>query len=221
MPKETEEEPPRTLISRRDLLKSTVVLAASAPLTACFGRGARIITRPDNPETWPSYVLRRDVDELYVELLAIGYRERNVLGRRFLQRIAEARDAFLVFTMPPQHFIETAIPVAGIPASMAEAKLSTIALLPSQPSTLVFRVPDSGSRRGRRAVRSRRSESIHASIHPNRNALGDRARADRTLWVAGAILTERARRTCHIPLGTSAGPTDRRRMGGDLDDRPS
>jgi hypothetical protein len=89
-----------------------------------------------------SYILRRESDELYLELQAFGYREIRFLGHRLLERLKGTPNPLLVFTLPPQHFAETAIDVRLIPSVVSEQTLDTITLLPSEPSILVFRVPD-------------------------------------------------------------------------------
>ncbi len=77
----------------------------------------------------------------HLDLTAVGYRERRLLGCRSLEPIKGFPDPLLVFRTPPQHFAETAIGVAGIPATIKEEKLAGIILVPSAPSTLVFRAP--------------------------------------------------------------------------------
>jgi hypothetical protein len=129
----------RRQTSRRDLLRSGARLAGTAPLASYFG--AQLLPRANT--SWPKYLLRRESDELYLELTAFGYRERRFLGRRCLQRIPGASDSLLVFTIAPQHYAETAIAVSGIPAMFDESVLSSISLLPSATQrTLVFRFPN-------------------------------------------------------------------------------
>ena len=132
----------RFFTSRRRFLKSGLMLAGSLPfstgLTGCWDdRDHR-----DHPPN-PRYILRREVDELFLELEAFGYRETAFLGSRYLERVKEYRlPPQLVFTFPPQHFAETAIGVKSLPATLPEKVLSTISLFPSRPSKLIFRVSD-------------------------------------------------------------------------------
>lgn len=130
-------EVPRIQISRRELLKSGLVLATAIPLPPYL--------RAQGPQGgiahWPSYILRREVDELFLELTAIGYRETKVLGVRNLEPLKGFEDPCLVFTFPPQHFAEFTIGVQRIPTSLPDKELSRISLFPSRPSRLVFRVP--------------------------------------------------------------------------------
>jgi hypothetical protein len=129
----------RLLISRRRFLKSSVVLAGSVPfsasLIACWEN------EPDRDGRWPSYILRRELDELFLQLTAIGYRETRFVGTRHLERVQGFRDPLLVFRLAPQNYAETAIGVQRVPATLPDKVLSSISLFPSRPSKLVFRVP--------------------------------------------------------------------------------
>lgn len=129
------------LISRRELLKSGAVLAGTLPLSALLVERLESNALPDGRVGWPNYILRREVDELFLELTAIGYREHRFLGVRHLEQVRGFEDPCLVFRLPPQHFAETAIGVQRVPATLSEKVLSTISLFPSRPSRLVFRVP--------------------------------------------------------------------------------
>jgi hypothetical protein len=94
---------------------------------------------PETSKTSLTYLLRREEDELYLQLKAIGFREVRWLKHRWLQRITGFADPLLIFTLPPQHFAETAIGVRLIPAVVTEKQLGTITLLPSENSQIVFR----------------------------------------------------------------------------------
>jgi hypothetical protein len=140
-PPSAERDPQKpALISRRQILKSGIVVAGSIYLSGCDK------TNSSSPETVgatsPSYILSREADELFLEVKAIGYREVTSLRRRRLERIKGFANPLLVFKFPPQHFAETAIKMTPLPLTLAENMLSAIALYPSRPSTLVFRVPD-------------------------------------------------------------------------------
>jgi hypothetical protein len=137
LPPSPEQDPTgQFLISRRDLLKSGILFAGTVCLSGCFEG----VTPSD--DRWPTYILRRDIDELFLHLTAIGYRESGSWGRRRLVKVRGVADALLVFTLPPQHFAEVAIEAKSIPATMPEKLLSAIALYPSHQSRLVFRAPN-------------------------------------------------------------------------------
>lgn len=57
----------------------------------------------------PSYILRREPDELFLKLTAIGFEERRVLGSRWLVATRPVAERYLVFEFPPQHFAELAL----------------------------------------------------------------------------------------------------------------
>jgi hypothetical protein len=120
--------------SRRHFLKFTTLLAGAGSLGACTP------LRPapgGKPNEWPRYVLRRNIDDLYLELQAVGYTETRMLGKRWLAPVAD--DALLVFSFPPQHFAETALTIAPLPATVSDADLGKLALVASQPSQIVLR----------------------------------------------------------------------------------
>src|SRR5947208_744142 len=93
----------RHRISRRDLLKSGIGLLTTSPLAACLHRLPLLNRPPGVNAQWPRYILRRELDELYFELTALGYEEKRFLGHRFLERVAGFPDPLLVFAMAPQH----------------------------------------------------------------------------------------------------------------------
>lgn len=93
----------------------------------------------DEENKWPRYILSRTSDNLFIELLALGYKEKRFLGARWLSPAGGAVEPLLVFTFPPQHFAETAIPTAGIPPIFDDRMLSLVELLESKPSQLVFK----------------------------------------------------------------------------------
>jgi hypothetical protein len=125
-------------ISRRAFLKSGITLAGSFPVVTSFVG----CWEPHNSTpTAPRYILTREVDEIFLELAAIGYEEREHWGVRYLEPVKEFSSPHLIFKFPPQHFAETAIAIKDLPTSVPEAELSKIALFPSRPSKLVFRDP--------------------------------------------------------------------------------
>ena len=129
-------------ISRRAFLGSGLTAASHAAFPAFFARLLGPIDQVGSPEsTWPQFRLSREEDELFLTVTAIGYRESASGGKRLLEPIKSEDECRLVFTLPPQHYAETAIGVKTIPAKIEEAILSSIALLPSRPSVLVFKVP--------------------------------------------------------------------------------
>jgi hypothetical protein len=124
-------------ITRRSFLRYGVLLPSTTPL---FLRAAEALAH-DLPaassNTWPEYVIRRERDELFLRVHAVGYAELS--GR--LVPIRRARDHFLIFSISPQHFAEKALPISEIPPVFGEDKLQSIELLPSAQSKLVFRTP--------------------------------------------------------------------------------
>lgn len=131
---------PPLLLSRRDLLKRGALLLTTAPLSTsgCLGQWSRSAQEPS-----PQYVLRREADELFLLLTASGFREyTDILGRRLLRPADDAVDPRLIFEFPPQHFSEIAIATPPIPTTLSDSQLRAIALLPSGPSYVVFRLTD-------------------------------------------------------------------------------
>jgi hypothetical protein len=106
--------------------------------------GCRTFTGPppEPSQTTLTYWIRREADELFLRLDAIGFREVRWLKHRWLQRVSGFENPLLVFTFPPQHFAETTIAADLIPPVVPDAKLKTIELLPSADSKVVFRPRD-------------------------------------------------------------------------------
>jgi hypothetical protein len=130
---------PRCLpISRRTFLKSGITFAGTLPLTVslvgCWEKNNLI-------PPFPRYILSREVDELFFELAAIGYEEREHWGSRYLEPVKGFLYPHLIFRFPPQHFAETALGVKNLPATVLEQDLAKIGLFPSGTSKLVFRDP--------------------------------------------------------------------------------
>jgi hypothetical protein len=125
-------------LARRLLLKYGISLFAAAPLGLVAQKLSATESGPES--AWPQYLLRRSRDELYIRLTAVGFRENRFLGCRSLVPTGGKSDQYLVFTLPPQHFAETAIGVTEIPTVFTEDQLRTIQLTPSAPSDIVFRV---------------------------------------------------------------------------------
>ena len=132
--------PHRFEVSRRAFLKASGALT-SATFFGCTESMRRPETVPEIHSTVRKYVLRRDADELFLELTTVGFREVRLLGFRWLQPIHGIEHPLLIFNFPPQHFAETTIPTAKIPAFVEEAQIATISLLPSRDSQIIFRVP--------------------------------------------------------------------------------
>jgi hypothetical protein len=141
MPKKVSEDPAVTCfyLTRRDVLKAGAVITVTAPMAGCLSGFKSLTVSPDPARPHLQYIVRRDSDELFLLLTAVGYREVRSLGFRWLERAKGFVDPRLIFTFPPQHFAETAIGVRLIPGVIKNADLETISLLPSEPSVVVFR----------------------------------------------------------------------------------
>jgi hypothetical protein len=113
------------------LLPSTTPLLFKA--ASVFGQELPSV-RPGTQ--WPEYLIRRERDELFLRLRAIGYRDSG----RHLIPLSSSRDHLLIFTLNSQHYAEKALPVSEIPAVFKEPQLQSIELLASAQSKLVFRV---------------------------------------------------------------------------------
>lgn len=130
------------MITRRDLLKRSLIFGGSAPLIRSIQTGSEIAAGAA-PLAWPTYVLSRESDELYLELVAVGYRElRFLLKPNCLAPVPSVVDPLLVFRLPPQHYAETAIQTTRLPSSIEERVLNKIKVIPSALTALVFRVPN-------------------------------------------------------------------------------
>ena len=124
----------RALLTRRSLLQFLLASVSASPLL----KASSLFALPAVP-AWPEYSIRRARDELFLRVKAVGYRQSS--GARQLRPIGTATGRFLVFTVAPQHFAETALVPTEIPAVFSETDLQEIELLPSNSSTLVFRIP--------------------------------------------------------------------------------
>lgn len=121
--------------SRRDFLTHSIVFAGlSAPAVASAVEG-----KGGPGEGWPEFLIKREADELFLKVRAIGFRVKSGSGK--LRPLHSALDHRLEFTLPPQHFAERAIEISEIPDRFTEALLRLISLTPSRSSALVFRVP--------------------------------------------------------------------------------
>ena len=118
-------------VSRRDFVKGA--LAGSVGV-ATHATGIIAAT----PPRWPEYVIRRELNELFIRVTAVGYAETPT---GYLKPHQSTRDRFLVFTLPPQHFAETALTPTEIPVVLDESALAAIQLSASAASKLVFRTP--------------------------------------------------------------------------------
>ncbi len=125
--------------SRRTFLELCLLLPTGAalglkPLMAIAGDMAATAT-------WPEYILRRESDELFLKLKAVGFRESRAAGARWLFPVSSVNERYLVFEFPPQHYAEIALPAdKEIPQVFDEKSLSQIRLTASAPSQLVFRI---------------------------------------------------------------------------------
>jgi len=124
-------------LSRRSFFSFALALSGAVPFLRVGN--ARALDLPPPPGGWPEYYIRRSRDELLLRVTAVGYTESR--AQRILAPRSAASSRFLVFTLPPQHFAETALTPTEIPVSFDETALQNIKLLPSAPSRLVFRVP--------------------------------------------------------------------------------
>lgn len=127
-------------LSRRDFIRYSLItsaLPAAAVVTeVTFGLGPEGGSSDDED---PEFLIKREADELLLKVKAVGFRARP--GARRLTPSRSANNHLLVFTLPPQHFAEATLSPQNIPETLTEAQLATIDLLPSAPTTIVFRVP--------------------------------------------------------------------------------
>ena len=132
-------------LPRRRFLKTSVVIASSAPFGAILAAQQPDASRSSTD--WPRYVVTREADELFFELIAYGYRESRFLSHRYLVPVPGFSARRLVFVFPPQHFAETAIASSTIPPVISDSQLRKITLLASNSSQIVVRP------RGERRIR--------------------------------------------------------------------
>lgn len=126
-------------LTRRDLLKYSVV-SVGIPTIAVGADIAIENAAGGGPGGgWPEFLLKRESDELYLRVRAVGFRWKR--GSGTLRPLRWTDDHRLEFTLPPQHYAESTIRVTQIPDSFSDAVLDAISLTPSAPSKLVFRVP--------------------------------------------------------------------------------
>jgi hypothetical protein len=128
-----------TPITRRAFVKYGVTLSSTAPFTLYASKLWAQDVRAQR--RWPKYCLRRERDELFLQMTAVGYVESRHMGCRCLTPSSPQSDLLLVFDVSSQHFAETVLAVTEIPAVFDEQKLRSIQLTPSARSKLVFRVP--------------------------------------------------------------------------------
>ncbi|MCX4151461.1 MULTISPECIES: hypothetical protein [Paraburkholderia] len=125
--------------NRRAFLRFCILLPAGAaldlkPVKALAGLMADTVT-------WPEYILRRESNELFLKLKAIGFRDSVAAGTRWLVPVSSVHERYLVFEFPPQHYAEISLPAdKEIPQVFDEKSLSQIRLTASAPSQVVFRV---------------------------------------------------------------------------------
>jgi hypothetical protein len=124
-------------LTRRRLLTYGIILPQVAPSLLYISASSATDLPSAAAARWPEFWIRRESDELFLHVVAIGYRESH---NSSLEPLPSSRDLFLSFTFPSQHFAESALPLTEIPLVFKEADLTSIQLSPSRPSTLVFRV---------------------------------------------------------------------------------
>jgi len=123
-------------LRRRFFLKSVSMAALVGGATGCT-------TLKCSPHTGADarlgYELIRPADRLFVQVEAIGFCEQQQGRRRFL-KVGDSGGT-LVFTFPPQHFAESAIPIEqAIPTQIALDEIRKIDLVAGRSSRLVFKV---------------------------------------------------------------------------------
>ena len=131
------------LVSRRSFLGSSLALIGNLTFRRPLG-ALSILSQPLEPTEpidykWPQFLIHREEDELFLSLTAIGYKESRAHGQRYLRPVKNFTDSRLSFSLPPQHFAETAIGARQIPSHLPESVLTNLALVPSKESILVFR----------------------------------------------------------------------------------
>lgn len=131
MGREIEKSP--SALSRRTFIRGGAVLTGAS---AVLLKASEAPAADGGP--WPEYLIRREQDELFLRLTAVGYADP---GAGYLRPVSTSSDLLLVFTLAPQHFAEKALDLHEIPLVLDENSLNKIALLASTPSRLVFRVP--------------------------------------------------------------------------------
>lgn len=125
-------------LSRRAFVKYSVVVVG-VPAFAVAANFADDVAGGGAEGLWPKFLVRREIDEVYLKMRAIGFHAKA--GSRKLKPVRGAPDYLLEFTLPPQHFAERTIIAEMIPEVFKAVDLDQISLTPSAPSTLVFRVP--------------------------------------------------------------------------------
>ena len=135
MSKNSEKVPSDSTIGRRGFLRASIALITLPTMVGCATSPPPAPAPGERP--WPRYRLRRDCDDLYVELTAIGYEERRFLSHRWLHK--SRSDARLVFRFPPQHYAERAVANVGQNLSVVpEPQLSAIDIVASEPAEIVL-----------------------------------------------------------------------------------
>lgn len=126
-------------LSRRDLIKYSIIMAGVPVVAVGADIAMETAARGGPGGAWPEFLIKRESDELFIRMRAIGFRAKR--GSKTLQPLRWTSDHLLEFTLPPQHFAERTIGDDEIPAVFAEKDLERISLTPSETSKLVFRVP--------------------------------------------------------------------------------
>ncbi len=127
-------------LSRRDLLKYSIISAGVPAFAVAADVAIERAQGGGSEGDWPEFLIKRESDEVFLKMRAVGFRLKR--GAQKLQPLRWTSDHFLEFTLPPQHYAESTIGATQIPDQFREADLQAISLTPSRPSTLVFRVPD-------------------------------------------------------------------------------
>lgn len=126
-------------LSRRDLIKYSIITAGVPTIAVGADIAMETAARGGPGGAWPEFLIKRESDELFLRMRAIGFRAKR--GSKTLQPLRWTSDHLLEFVLPPQHCSERTIGVTQIPDVFTEAMLRLVALVPSRTSKLVFRVP--------------------------------------------------------------------------------
>jgi hypothetical protein len=129
-----------TTMERRTFLYFSAMAGLAFPFSVVTSTTAQISMRGGGQAL--RYRIFRPEDECFVELEAIGFEEFNSLGRKCLRRTKGSMGGMFVFELPPQHFLEHAIPVEERPVFLSETKLQAISLFPASRPQIVFEIPE-------------------------------------------------------------------------------
>src|SRR5690348_10054424 len=94
----------RFLLNRREFLQTTALVSGGISLS--IGLGGCDDASQGQKLPWPRYLVRRGPDELFVEVVAVGFHEAHFFGRRFLKALDGYDSPHLIYKLPPQHYAE-------------------------------------------------------------------------------------------------------------------